>query len=365
MHARSPASSEWEQAVQQWEHDSEPSVAPNHMHADSGEDDEDQSRPPSRKPMRQEWIEEGDEEEGGKGCAWSSASRKRGRHGTRVKVIDRPTPDGWIMEEASSVGDDRDVADAPLVDVAPDRLPLVRTAKGLGKGGPGPGVAAPFDPNNACCNAPCPPGAFCNACDCDRPTEFYVQRWTCVWQQTPLRCCEGGKGKGIGRIDEPCAWTKAWRCNFHQICREDVLKFFRCAPPPRCPVPCGGESECFVPQDAYFAKVFEIGYEECDKQCYPPGECYPVRVGKNPCGADCVKVGGCACCGLYQTCNERWVRIRCRADIPPLLPYEPPLPFYERPEFLLPRRRTRCQCVTCAPAAARSPDLRGLAVPVV
>ncbi len=129
-------------------------------------------------------------------------------------------------------------------------------------------------------------------------------------------------------------------------------------------MPCGGESECFVPQDTYFAKVFEIGYEECDKKTkYPRGECFPYRYGRTPCG-ECLQVGGCACCGLFQTCSERWVRIRCRAEIPPLHPYELPLPFYERPHCE-PKRRLHCQCVTCAPAVARSPDLRGLGTPVV
>lgn len=257
----------------------------------------------------------------------------------------------WDGEEQ---GDDDEQDEAEEEGLADARQGRRRHCKGGGKG-PGPGIRHPFDPYNACCNAPCPPGAFCNDCDCDKPTEFYVQKWTCVWQQSPLYCC---KGKGKGKPDEACAWTKAWRCNFHRICREDVLKVFRCGQAQRCPEPCGGESDCFVPQDTYFAKVYEIGYELCDKYPWPEGECFPVREGRTPCGK-CLKVGGCACCGLFKTCKERWVRIRCKAEIPPLLPYEPPLPFYERPDCE-PKRRNYCQCVTCAPAVARSPNLRGL-----
>ena len=256
-------------------------------------------------------------------------------------------------EEEEEFLDEEEEEDDKEEDAA---LGAVRRHGGHHKG-PGPGIKQPFDPLNACCNAPCPPGAFCNTCECDLPTEFYVQKWTCVWKQSPLRCCKGKK------VDEECAWTKAWRCNFHQICREDVLKMFRCAQPQRCPVPCGGESDCFVPSDTYFAKVYEVGYEECDKKKYRPGDCFPYRYGHTQCGK-CLKVGGCACCGLFQTCKERWVRIRCKAEIPPLLPYEPPLPFYERPGCQ-PKRRNYCQCVTCAPAVAKSPNLRGIGVPVV
>lgn len=260
------------------------------------------------------------------------------------------------------VQDEEDDFDKEGQDEEAEDAALVAARRHCLKHKQGPGIEHPFDPLNACCNAPCPPGAFCNTCECDLPTEFYVQKWTCVWQQSPLSCC-----KGKGKSDEECAWTKAWRCNWHHIGREDVLKVFRCAQPQRCPVTCGGESECFVPQDTYFAKVLEIGYEECDKKKKWKNPCLPYRfdaMGQKGLGGKFLKVGGCACCGLFQTCKERWVRIRSKADIPPLHPYAPPLPYYERPECQ-PKRRNYCQCVTCAPAVAKSPNLRGLGTPVV
>jgi len=212
----------------------------------------------------------------------------------------------------------------------------------------------PFDPNNACCNAPCPPGSFCNTLCCKKKTKYYVQKWTCVWTKTPLDC-----GKKV-KVD--CAWTKAWRCNFYEIQRCDVLKAFCCRKPPRCPTPgpCySGECDCFVPEDAYFAKVYEIEYEPCipDDELLKPGdegydECRPQNADGEP--------GGCACCGLFEVCVPRWVKIHCKSQIPPELPYEVPLPYYERPER--PRRCGRgppaCAGSTCpvGPNANRSPD---------
>ena len=218
------------------------------------------------------------------------------------------------------------------------------------------GLDRPFDPSNACCNAPCPPGAFCSTKCCDRRTTFYVQKWTCVWTQTPLSC------KDPQVVSNQCAWTKAWRCNFMPIERCDVLKAMCCRKPPRCPLPgdCySGECDCFVPEDTYFARVYEIEYVECsDPDPDNSGPCHqrddtPSELGgPNP--------AGCACCGLTETCQPRWVRIHSKSQIPPEFPYEVPLPYYERPAERRPygKRPGACAGALCrvGPNANRSPD---------
>ena len=194
------------------------------------------------------------------------------------------------------------------------------------------GSRRPFDTENPNCQAPCPPGGFCNTECCSRRTEFWVQKWTCLWTRTELQC---------GRGDAPsdlCAWTKAWRCRFLQIERGDVLAFFPSRPHARCPLPAAdysGENECFVPEDAYFAKVYEIEYQSCgEEQHSPPGT---TTRGHDDQGSRCSRSGSsdvgtptdCACCGLYETCRPRWLRIYSRAQIPPLYPYAVPPPFYD------------------------------------
>ena len=230
----------------------------------------------------------------------------------------------------------------------------------------------PFDPDNACCNAPNPPGSFGSTLCCKKKTKYYVQKWTCVWTKTPLDCGSAKKdcrGHGKGNSKSPpkpikvdCAWTKAWRCNFFEIQRCDVLKALCCRRPARCPTPgpCyTGECDCFIPADTYFAKVFEIEYEPCipDEDLLLPSDngydaCRPQNEHGEP--------GGCACCGLFEVCVPRWVKIHCKSQIPPELPYEVPLPYYERPERA--RRCGRgppaCAGSTCpvGPNANKSPD---------
>ena len=217
----------------------------------------------------------------------------------------------------------------------------------------------PYDPNNVCCNSPCPPGAFCNTQCCDKKTEFWVQKWTCVWTQTPLQC---GDGVAPACSDAACAWTKAWRCRFLQVERCEVLKAFRCRQPARCPDSknYSGDSDCFVPSDTYFAKVWEIEYDECPERCslLSPGApgydpCKPQDIYGNP--------GGCACCGLYEVCAHRWVKIACKEQIPPAHPYEVPLPYYERPAAQRrcgARAPSACAGPTCSvgPNGSKSPD---------
>ncbi len=214
------------------------------------------------------------------------------------------------------------------------------------------GEDCPYDPNNVCCNAPCPPGAFCNTPCCSKKTEFWVQRWTCLWAQHPLDC---GRGTAPHGYDQQCAWTKAWRCRWECVSRAEVLKFYCCRKQPRCPEP-NGDCDCFVPQDTYFAKVWEIEYEECDNKRRPLDRRMQPCIHQDRHGDP----AGCACCGLHEVCVPRWVKILCREDIPPEDPYAVPLPYYERPH---PRPCGRgppraCAGATCpvGPNANRSPD---------
>ena len=227
------------------------------------------------------------------------------------------------------------------------------------------GETVPFRPDNACCNAPCPPGAFCNTECCTRKTEYYVQKWTCFWQKTEVACgdvccdvpCDDPCRKPT-RVNK-CAFTKAWRCSWLRIPRSEVLKAFCCRKPPRCPQPADcytGECDCFVPEDTYFAKVWEIDYVDC---CEPAQD---QPLGQDPCKPvdDCGDPAGCACCGVREVCNPRYVRIHCRSQIPPENPFEVPLPYYEREprsgSCKLPPRA--CAGSTCPVGsnANRSPD---------
>ena len=181
--------------------------------------------------------------------------------------------------------------------------------------------------------------------------------WTCLWSLTPLAC-----QKDLPLAQQDCAWSKVWKCKWLQIPRCDVLKSFGSRRAPRCPWPNGpgecysGETECFVPADTYFARVYEIEYEECvtPENAYAPGDtgyvgtCKPQGISDmgalGPASRDAA--GNCgACCGVFEVCVPRYVRIHCRDDIPPELPYEVPLPFYERPSA--PR-----SCMRNAPACA-------------
>ena len=75
--------------------------------------------------------------------------------------------------------------------------------------------------------------------------------------------------------------------------------------------------------------------------------CKPQNVHGEP--------GGCACCGLYEVCVPHWVKINSKAQIPPELPFEVPMPYYERPQRA---RLPPCAGSTCSvgPNAAKSPD---------
>lgn len=222
------------------------------------------------------------------------------------------------------------------------------------------GVNVPYDPNNVCCNAPCPPGAMCNTECCDKQTEYYVQRWTCQWRQTPLRCDDDHSSDNHHRRHPECAWTKAWTCRWERIERCDVLRALCCRPPRRCPDVQGGgayrgECECLVPEDAFFAKVYEIEYEECppwNPEVAASGDCIQEEHDHTPVN--------CACCGVYEVCCPRWVKITCKNDVPPEYPFAVPLPYYERPVSSSGCRRPRGPCAGAAcrvgPSANRSPD---------
>jgi len=207
-----------------------------------------------------------------------------------------------------------------------------------------------YAPGNVFCNAPCPPGALCNTEKCDKRTEFYVQRWRCTWRKLDLKCC-GPRGH------KECAWTKAWSCSFDSVSRCEVLKRLCCRPPPRCPADCD-ECDCFVPEDAFFAKVWEIEYEPCPDHEVSPyehgysNEAHPVDCEGNP--------AGCACCGLNEILCPRWVKITCKSDIPASDPFAVPLPYYERPCKPPGCRRPPALCAGAGcrvgPSANRSPD---------
>ena len=215
-----------------------------------------------------------------------------------------------------------------------------------------PGQSAPFDPNNQCCNAPCPPGAGCNTQSCAAATEFYRRRWVCQWSQTGLQCADPGQP------DIPnaaCAWTKVWRCTFEQITRAEVLAAF-CdwRQQPRCPAPDGQDCNCFVPPDQFFAKVYEMSYEECPPT--PAGVqlgCIAEDANGNPLG--------CACCGLFEKVQPRWVRITSKADIPASFAMPPAGVAYYEPQSCTPGARTG-QGTVCTVGRGGSPDLSGVMV---
>lgn len=201
----------------------------------------------------------------------------------------------------------------------------------------------PFDPSNTRCNAPCPPGAFCNTRACDQGTEYYVQRWTCLWKRTHLDCShEGERG---------CGYTKAWRCRFQRIQRCEVLKAFSGRPPPQCPEP-NGDSECFVPKDAYFARVYEIEYVPCS--------ILKDELGDDK--SDDKSDDDCGCCGLQQVLKWRFVKIDSKEDIPPARPLEPPKPWARAKDGPRDERAyrssaaPRCAGALCTVGPAKSPD---------
>ena len=198
------------------------------------------------------------------------------------------------------------------------------------------GKDVPFHPGNARCNAPCPPGAACNAPACSQKTEYFVQKWTCLWKHTELDCTDHGKPER--------GYTKAWRCRFQRIPRADVLKVFTGRPAPRCPQQDGQEAQCFVPADVYFARVWEIEYVLCqddDSEDHDDG-----------------------CCGVRQVLNWRFVKITSRADMPPERPLEPSRPwaadYREKPQKDhqdgRPARAPRCAGALCKLGPSKSPD---------
>ena len=163
------------------------------------------------------------------------------------------------------------------------------------------GLDFPFDPANVCCNAPNPPGALGNTCICGKKTKYFRQTWTCVWTQTPLKCAE-----------DDCAWTKAWRCNFYEVDRCDVCRHFCKRGPARCPEKGAcytGECECTVPEDQFFAQVWDSTYEFCPKDGpVDPASCHERDAEGNP--------AGCACCGVFEKCKARLIKLNCKKDIP-------------------------------------------------
>jgi hypothetical protein len=197
------------------------------------------------------------------------------------------------------------------------------------------GRDVPFHPDNMRCNAPCPPGAGCNTAACSQTTEYYVQKWTCLWKQTALDCRDQAKPER--------GYTKAWRCRFQRIPRCDVLRAFAGRPQPRCPRK-DGDDDCFVPEDAYFARVWEIEYA--------------------PCQDDPQDDQDDGCCGVRQVLNWRFVKINSRADVPPQRPLEPSKPWAaqhradhdDRDDGRRAPRSLRCAGALCKVGPAKSPD---------
>ena len=259
---------------------------------------------------------------------------------------------------------------------------------------PGPAIEdGIYNPANFCCNSPCPPGAFCNTECCNKQTEFWVQKWTCAWQLN-----KGGCGGPAGMNENSfCGYTKVWKCGFYPTDRCSVLKGCK-RPKARCPCPemvldCNGdpvhagECECFVPEDVYFAKVYTIEYHPCiteDPMTHPAGfidiahatdSCVKEAVLKDPDNFGChdgeqdtpairVPAGReteaveCApCCGLYQICKPRWIRIFCKADIPPDFPYAEEPAYYERTAACC-KPAPPCAGAACrvGPNASKSPN---------
>lgn len=199
---------------------------------------------------------------------------------------------------------------------------------------------------NVYCSAPYPPGALCNAESCEKCTEFYVQRWRCTWKKLNL-----------DPLGQECAWTKVWSCSFDSVARAEVLKQLCCKSSQRCTADCD-ECACLVPEDVYFAKVWEIEYEQCSDHVLSSGEegflddAHPVDSEGDP--------AGCACCGLKEVLCSRWVKITCKSDIPPAKPFEVQLPCYDWPCKPSGCRKQPALCagVGCrvGSAAHRSPD---------
>ena len=220
----------------------------------------------------------------------------------------------------------------------------------------------PFDYRLQCCGAPNPPGALGTTECCGAQTQFYRQRWYCTWKQVAIDCSshteeDEHESPEWNRFQKNCGYQKVWRCAFEEIPRCEVLKNFCDRCPPACPNPKGQECECWVPGDQFFAKIYEIEYKECPD--FPPD--YPTPPNCNlPVDADGNLLRdpqGCACCGVYQVCKARIVRIRCKAEIPADFPYDQaPLQYY-RPPAHKPRVGHHCQTATCRAKSTRSPDL--------
>ena len=214
-----------------------------------------------------------------------------------------------------------------------------------------------YSPENFCCNAPNPPGALGNTDCCEKETLYFRQRWYCTWHKTAISCC--GRQSDNAPIDpvppalEDCAWTKVWRCGFEKIKREEVLKCFCKGQPPACPHPTGGECECWVPGDQFFAQIFETEYTLC--KAYDPklnNQCPPCA---GPSQSPDAVADSCACCGVYEKCVPKIVRIRSRKEIPPLYPHRPAAyPVHDPPPH---KPKPQCQTPTCRLGPAMSPNL--------
>ena len=197
-----------------------------------------------------------------------------------------------------------------------------------------------------------------------------------MWIQQESKCVctaeDGGPYDGCEPARQKnCVWTKAWRCNWYCIPRHEVLKAWSCRPQARCPTrSCAGENDCFVPDDQYFAEVYEIGYELCspDQKCPQKDDAttglpipWETADWQNCDGTDDNgNPQGCACCGVYETCKSKIVKINSKADIPSEYPYATPLPYYERP--CAERKNRICQTKNCGvgSAGAKSPNLAGM-----
>ena len=168
-----------------------------------------------------------------------------------------------------------------------------------------PGVNTPFNPLNSCENAPYPPTTLCKNFECDNTVIFYVQKWTCFFQEV-----KDTDGAVIG-------YKKLWKCNFLELEREQVIDAL-CSPSRSCstePVTldgCGNALVCSVPADVYFAKMLEVAYEPCSTATAgEPFTCLPSP--DNP-------TVPTRCCGLTQKCAEKWIRLNSMADMPSTYP---------------------------------------------
>ena len=221
-----------------------------------------------------------------------------------------------------------------------------------------PGQQVPYDWRLPCAQAPNPPGALGTTPCCNRPTEYFRQRWYCVWAPVavPDQVNEVLDGAPPHGQSQQCGYHKVWRCAWEPVLhRCEVVAAMRAARrPPCCPATGAGDAkqtDCWIPNDQYFAKIWDVEYEECDP--WTDRDVPDCTID----GEDPEKPSGCACCGVYPKLVHRIVRIRSKADIPPtfpacaatacdILPASKPVPW-----------KISCQGAMCRPGRAKSPNL--------